>query len=128
MSSISARADLPHAPHRRFSEPRVAARTREGMPIDILFDFVFVHVNGPRAADAGIRINLDFTDSDVEHLDRERSTQRATGILDRCGSHHFRCQGRGSVASMPIRIESAHSPSHRSVWRARPSTRKPIFS
>ena len=34
-----------------------------GMPIDILFDFAAVHVNGPKAADADIRINLDFTDS-----------------------------------------------------------------
>jgi alkyl sulfatase BDS1-like metallo-beta-lactamase superfamily hydrolase len=35
-----------------------------GMPIDILFDFVAVHVNGPKAADVDIRINLHFTDVD----------------------------------------------------------------
>ncbi|MFF2372088.1 alkyl/aryl-sulfatase [Agromyces sp. NPDC058110] len=35
-----------------------------GMPIDILFDFIAVHVDGPKAADADIRIDLHFTDSD----------------------------------------------------------------
>jgi alkyl sulfatase BDS1-like metallo-beta-lactamase superfamily hydrolase len=32
------------------------------MPIDILFDFVAVHLKGPEAADVDIRVNLDFTD------------------------------------------------------------------
>ena len=35
-----------------------------GMPLDILFDFVAVHINGPKAADADIHLNLDFTDED----------------------------------------------------------------
>ncbi|MDR5698622.1 alkyl/aryl-sulfatase [Agromyces aerolatus] len=34
------------------------------MPLDILFDFAAVHVNGPRAAEVDVRIDLRFTDSD----------------------------------------------------------------
>lgn len=34
------------------------------MPIDILFDFVAVHLKGPEAADADLTITLDFTDQD----------------------------------------------------------------
>ncbi|MFC8042096.1 alkyl/aryl-sulfatase [Nocardia sp. NPDC057353] len=34
------------------------------MPIDLLFDFVAVHIVGERAADADIHLNLDFTDAD----------------------------------------------------------------
>lgn len=37
-----------------------------GMPLDILFDFVAVHINGPKAADVDIRINFDFTDENQE--------------------------------------------------------------
>ncbi|MEV0355696.1 alkyl sulfatase dimerization domain-containing protein [Nocardia sp. NPDC050697] len=33
------------------------------MPIDLLFDFVAVHIVGERAADADIHLNLDFTDA-----------------------------------------------------------------
>ncbi|AHH18493.1 metallo-beta-lactamase superfamily protein [Nocardia nova SH22a] len=33
------------------------------MPIDILFDFIAVHLIGERAAEADISINVDFTDS-----------------------------------------------------------------
>ncbi|WP_137872370.1 alkyl sulfatase dimerization domain-containing protein [Rhodococcus sp. Q] len=33
-----------------------------GMPIEILFDFVAVHVDGPKAADVDVRIDFDFTD------------------------------------------------------------------
>ena len=33
-----------------------------GMPIEILFDFAAVHVNGERAADADLRIDFTFTD------------------------------------------------------------------
>ncbi|TCK00902.1 alkyl/aryl-sulfatase [Nocardia alba] len=33
------------------------------MPIDILFDFVSVHVIGEKAADIEVRMNLDFTDA-----------------------------------------------------------------
>lgn len=36
-----------------------------GMPIDILFDFVAVQVDGEKAADADIRVNLTFGDSDA---------------------------------------------------------------
>ncbi len=35
-----------------------------GMPIDIMFDFAAVHLNGPRAADADLRIDYTFTDHD----------------------------------------------------------------
>ncbi|MGB3443165.1 MAG: alkyl sulfatase dimerization domain-containing protein [Actinophytocola sp.] len=35
-----------------------------GMPIDILFDFVAVHVNGEKAAGVDLRIDVDFTDHD----------------------------------------------------------------
>ncbi|MGC4933472.1 alkyl sulfatase dimerization domain-containing protein [Gordonia sp. DT30] len=35
-----------------------------GMPIDILFDFVSVQIDGTKAADADIRIELSFTDTD----------------------------------------------------------------
>ena len=34
-----------------------------GMPIDILFDFAAVHVNGERAADVDVRIDFTFTDA-----------------------------------------------------------------
>ena len=34
------------------------------MPIDILFDFVSVHVDGPKAENVDLRIDLDFTDQD----------------------------------------------------------------
>ena len=34
------------------------------MPIDILFDFVAVHVIGDQAADVDLRIDFDFTDLD----------------------------------------------------------------
>lgn len=37
-----------------------------GMPIEILFDFVAVHIHGEKAADADIHLNLDFTDSDEQ--------------------------------------------------------------
>ncbi|MEV6063536.1 alkyl/aryl-sulfatase [Nocardia asteroides] len=33
------------------------------MPIDILFDFVAVHVIGDKAAELDVRVNLDFTDA-----------------------------------------------------------------
>jgi alkyl sulfatase BDS1-like metallo-beta-lactamase superfamily hydrolase len=36
------------------------------MPIDILFDFVSVHVNGERAAGVDFRIDLVFTDGGGE--------------------------------------------------------------
>ncbi|WP_278260809.1 alkyl sulfatase C-terminal domain-containing protein [Nocardia sp. AG03] len=36
------------------------------MPIDILFDFVSVHVIGEKAADVDLRIALDFTDHDEQ--------------------------------------------------------------
>jgi alkyl sulfatase BDS1-like metallo-beta-lactamase superfamily hydrolase len=32
------------------------------MPVDILFDFVAIHLNGPGAAAADLRMNLVFTD------------------------------------------------------------------
>lgn len=35
------------------------------MPIDILFDFVAVQIDGPKAADADIRIDFEFTDEGV---------------------------------------------------------------
>ena len=35
-----------------------------GMPIDILFDFVAVHIDGVKAADASVSLNFVFTDSD----------------------------------------------------------------
>ncbi|MGW4479987.1 alkyl/aryl-sulfatase [Rhodococcus triatomae] len=35
-----------------------------GMPIDILFDFVAVHVDGPKATDVDLRIDFAFTDED----------------------------------------------------------------
>jgi alkyl sulfatase BDS1-like metallo-beta-lactamase superfamily hydrolase len=34
------------------------------MPIDILFDFVAVHLDGAKAADADLRIDVTFTDHD----------------------------------------------------------------
>ena len=37
-----------------------------GMPVSILFDFVAVHVDGQKAADADIRMNFDFTDEDEQ--------------------------------------------------------------
>ncbi|MDR3031739.1 MAG: MBL fold metallo-hydrolase [Kitasatospora sp.] len=49
------------APFATASEDTVLA-----LPIDILFDFVAVHLNGPRAADADLRIDLTFTDHDDE--------------------------------------------------------------
>lgn len=36
------------------------------MPIDILFDFVAVHVNGDKAATADLRLDLRFTESDSD--------------------------------------------------------------
>ncbi|MFD4440078.1 alkyl/aryl-sulfatase [Nocardia sp. NPDC058519] len=36
------------------------------MPIDILFDFVSVHIIGDKAADVDLRIDLDFTDHDEQ--------------------------------------------------------------
>ncbi|MFI5500426.1 alkyl/aryl-sulfatase [Nocardia asteroides] len=36
------------------------------MPIDILFDFVAVHVIGDKAAEVDVRVNLDFTDADEQ--------------------------------------------------------------
>ena len=41
-----------------------SADTILGMPIEILFDFAAVHVNGERAADVDVRIDFTFTDSD----------------------------------------------------------------
>jgi alkyl sulfatase BDS1-like metallo-beta-lactamase superfamily hydrolase len=35
-----------------------------GMPIDILFDFVAVHIKGPEAAEVDVRMDLHFTDLD----------------------------------------------------------------
>ncbi|MGW0174078.1 alkyl/aryl-sulfatase [Rhodococcus sp. NPDC003322] len=35
-----------------------------GMPVDILFDFVAVHVDGPKATDVDLRIDFVFTDRD----------------------------------------------------------------
>ncbi|MFC8527263.1 alkyl/aryl-sulfatase [Nocardia sp. NPDC057227] len=45
--------------------PYVTASTDSilAMPIDLLFDFVAVHIVGERAADADIHLNLDFTDA-----------------------------------------------------------------
>ncbi|MBR7837030.1 MBL fold metallo-hydrolase [Actinospica durhamensis] len=36
------------------------------MPIEILFDFAAVHVNGPRAAEVDVRIDFVFTDAPAE--------------------------------------------------------------
>ncbi|WP_137842976.1 alkyl sulfatase dimerization domain-containing protein [Microbacterium sp. 2FI] len=33
------------------------------MPLDILFDFVAVHINGPAAAEADVQLNFEFTDA-----------------------------------------------------------------
>lgn len=41
-----------------------SADTVLAMPIDILFDFVAVHVNGERAADVDLRLGLVFSDHD----------------------------------------------------------------
>ncbi|HEY3502010.1 MAG TPA: alkyl sulfatase dimerization domain-containing protein [Actinocatenispora sp.] len=43
----------------------VSPDTVLAMPIDILFDFVAVHLNGPEAATADLHINLVFTDGDT---------------------------------------------------------------
>lgn len=34
------------------------------MPIDILFDFISVHIDGPKAENVDLRIDLNFTDQD----------------------------------------------------------------
>lgn len=44
----------------------VSPDTVLSMPIDILMDFVAAHLNGARAANADLRIDLDFTDSDEQ--------------------------------------------------------------
>jgi alkyl sulfatase BDS1-like metallo-beta-lactamase superfamily hydrolase len=36
------------------------------MPVEVLFDFVAVHLNGPRAAEADVRIDFVFTDAPAE--------------------------------------------------------------
>jgi alkyl sulfatase BDS1-like metallo-beta-lactamase superfamily hydrolase len=38
--------------------------TIAAMPVDLLLDFVAVHLNGPKAADADLRLHLRFTDQD----------------------------------------------------------------
>ena len=52
------------APRRLITNPftSVSTDTILAMPIDILFDFAAIHINGPTAANADIRIDFAFTD------------------------------------------------------------------
>jgi alkyl sulfatase BDS1-like metallo-beta-lactamase superfamily hydrolase len=51
--------------------------TINSMPIEILLDFVAVHLNGTHAADADIRINVDLTD-----LDEHWTLRVSRGVLN----------------------------------------------
>ena len=51
------------------------------MPVEILFDFAAVHLNGPRAAQAEVRIDFVFTDAPDERDKRWRMWVRR-GVLN----------------------------------------------
>ncbi|WP_346764782.1 alkyl sulfatase dimerization domain-containing protein [Rhodococcus sp. HNM0569] len=59
-AALELREGIRPAPYRAAGADTVAA-----MPIDILFDFVAVHIVGEKAANADIRIDFDFADEDV---------------------------------------------------------------
>jgi alkyl sulfatase BDS1-like metallo-beta-lactamase superfamily hydrolase len=70
------RAGVAPAPYTTASADTILA-----MPVGILFDFAAVHLNGPRAADAELRIDFVFTDAAAEDDRRWRMWVRR-GVLN----------------------------------------------
>lgn len=63
---LSAALELRHGANLTAMEGSSGYDSILAMPADLLFDFAAVHVIGDKAADADLRINLTFTDSDDE--------------------------------------------------------------